>query len=83
MNATGRARSTAVKYLCEMIERHEGGPQDRWVDADVAARIRDAATLHGLDLLSPIKETLGEEVSYDDIHIVVTYMRTERASMRA
>lgn len=73
MARTGRARSTCVLYLCELIE--EGGWQPdlrQWMSAETERSIRDAARQCGTEFLKPIKEMLGETVSYDDIHLVVS-----------
>ncbi|HEX6987809.1 MAG TPA: helix-turn-helix domain-containing protein, partial [Planctomycetaceae bacterium] len=46
-----------------------------WVDAETAARIRDAASEAGTGLLRPIKERLGDDVPYEAIRIVVTCLQ--------
>jgi hypothetical protein len=46
---------------------------------EIEARIREAAAQAGLERLRPIKEIVGDDVSYESIHIVVATMRNEKA----
>jgi len=78
MSRTGRARSTVVGDLCEMIE--DGGYQASlrpWMTEEIENRIRRAAAETGIERLKPIREIVGETISYDQIHIVAATMRAE------
>ncbi len=46
-----------------------------WVDAETATRISEAAAAVGTNLLRPIREKLGEEITYDAIRVVVECLR--------
>jgi ATP-dependent DNA helicase RecQ len=70
-----RARSTAQGYLVEYLRAERVTDPTPWVDQATADRIRDAATAVGIEMLRPIRERLGEEVSYEAIRVVVECMR--------
>jgi ATP-dependent DNA helicase RecQ len=76
MERTGRARSTVIGDLCEMLEDSRDQPSLRvWMDEETEDTIRRAAAQAGIERLRPIKDIVGEDVSYDDIRIVVATMR--------
>jgi ATP-dependent DNA helicase RecQ len=76
MVRTGRARSTAVRDLSELIEEGRIEPDvSAWVDAAQEDAIRTAARECGYDRLSPIKEVVGPDISYEAIHLVVAAIR--------
>lgn len=76
MERTGRARSTVLRDLCEMIEEGSYEPSLRlWMAEETEETIRRAASEAGLERLRPIKDLVGESISYDDIHIVVATLR--------
>jgi ATP-dependent DNA helicase RecQ len=74
MRQTGRARSTIVEYLVEYIRQERPLSIEPWVREAVyqrvAAAIRQVATVQ----LRPIFLLLGEEVSYDEIRLVVAHL---------
>jgi ATP-dependent DNA helicase RecQ len=76
MAQTGRARSTVLRDLTELIEEGQYAPSLRlWMTEETEETIRCAAKEAGLDRLRPIKDLAGEAISYDDIHIVVATIR--------
>jgi ATP-dependent DNA helicase RecQ len=76
MERTGRARSTVVGDLAEIIEDGTYQPSLRlWMPEETEAAIRRAAAEAGIERLRPIKDLVGEEISYDLIHIVVATIR--------
>jgi ATP-dependent DNA helicase RecQ len=76
MERTGRARSTVIGDLCEIIENGSYQPSLRiWMTEETEQLIRNAAAEAGIDRLRPIKDLAGEAISYDDIHIVVATIR--------
>ncbi|HVR41268.1 MAG TPA: DNA helicase RecQ [Thermoanaerobaculia bacterium] len=79
MAQTGRARSTVIGDLCELIEdgRYRPSSLRVWMSEEIEDTIRRAAEQAGIERLKPIKEIAGEAVSYDDIHIVVATLRAE------
>jgi len=78
MERTSRARSTVIGDLCELLEDRRYQPSLRlWMPEETEAAIRAAAEQAGLERLRPIKDLVGEAISYDDIHIVVATIRGE------
>jgi ATP-dependent DNA helicase RecQ len=76
MERTGRARSTVVGDLCEIIEDGRYQPSLRlWMTDETEDVIRRAAAEAGIERLKPIREIVGESISYDEIHIVVATIR--------
>jgi ATP-dependent DNA helicase RecQ len=76
MERANRARSTVIGDLCEMIEDGRYQPSLRlWMTEETEERIRRAAAEVGIERLRPIRDIVGDEVSYDDIHIVVATIR--------
>ena len=72
---TGRANSTVVGYLVDYLRTKKISDPGGWVDAETAARIEVAAGEVGAELLRPIRDRVGEDVSYDAIRIVVECLR--------
>ncbi|HEX7150198.1 MAG TPA: DNA helicase RecQ [Thermoanaerobaculia bacterium] len=78
MERTGRARSTVFNDLSELIEEHRYQPSLRlWMSEETETTIRHAIAQAGLERLRPIRELTGEDVSYEDIRIVVATMRAQ------
>ncbi len=78
MERTGRARSTTINDLCELIEDGRYQPSLRlWMTEVTEHAIRRAAADAGIERLRPIKDIVGEEISYDEIRIVVATIRRE------
>jgi ATP-dependent DNA helicase RecQ len=76
MASTQRARSTVTGYLAELIE--QGGltrPLSTWVPPEAERQIRHSASRLGFDLLRPIREEVGESISYEEIRLVLASMR--------
>jgi ATP-dependent DNA helicase RecQ len=78
MERTGRARSTVIGDLCEIIEDGRYQPSLRiYMTEETEQLIRTAAAEAGIERLRPIKDIVGDAVSYDEIRIVVaTISRT-------
>jgi ATP-dependent DNA helicase RecQ len=76
MERTGRARSTVVADLCEVIEDGRYQPSlSMWMTEEIEAAIRRAAAEAGIERLKPVREIVGETISYDQIRIVVATIR--------
>jgi len=73
-----RAPSTTYGYLSKFIEENEVTDPSQWVDAALIPKIRAAAEQVGsLERLAPLKEILGEDVSYAQIRVVIDCLRIE------
>src|SRR5271166_1737402 len=71
----GRKISTVVSLIADLVEKGELDFRPDWVHPIRADQIRQSATQLGLDLLGPIKKSLPEEITYEDIRLVVAHLR--------
>ena len=74
----GRKLASVVALVADLVERGATGFQDSWVEADKREKIREAAERKGLDLLKPIKDSLPDEISYEEIRLVVADLRSKK-----
>ncbi len=81
--AMSRAESTVGGYLGDYLRHDAVEDPSPWVDAATITRIEKAAAEVGYDRLRPIFEALGEEVSYNDIRIVLTCLQVRRDGERS
>ncbi|HEY8324373.1 MAG TPA: DNA helicase RecQ [Ktedonobacterales bacterium] len=65
----GLARTTLVGHLCDLMSAGERVDVARLIPAERLRRILAAFDQFGVTPLSPVKEALGEEVSYDDLRL--------------
>ena len=72
----GKMESTACEYLCCYIHEQRPDDIDAWVDRATQERITTAARQHGTRRLKPIYLALNQEVPYDAIRVVLTYLNT-------
>jgi ATP-dependent DNA helicase RecQ len=72
------ARSTATEYLAQFIEAERPKDVAVWVSDELYQEVCAAIQEVGADRLKPIFEMLNEQVSYDDIRIVVAHYRARR-----
>lgn len=72
----GKMESTACEYLCCFIHQERPESIDEWVDPATQERVHVAARQHGGQRLKPIYLALNQEVPYDAIRIVLTYLNT-------
>jgi ATP-dependent DNA helicase RecQ len=74
MHQTGRGRSAVLDYLAEYIRETQPPSITCWVNGDIENRVREAVRKVGMERLKPIYLELGEQISYDDIRLVVAKM---------
>jgi ATP-dependent DNA helicase RecQ len=74
----GRKVASVVVLVADLIERGEIEFQQSWMAPERREQIRAACARVGMEWLKPIKEALPEEVSYDEIRLVVAGMRREK-----
>jgi ATP-dependent DNA helicase RecQ len=75
MHQTSRSRPTVMDYLCDFIREKRPTAISAWVSEGLSERIAAAARQVGTERLKPIFIALGEEVPYDDIRLVVTFLQ--------
>ncbi|PQO24969.1 DNA helicase RecQ [Blastopirellula marina] len=70
-----RANSTVQGYLQQFIKEQKVEDPTAWVTGETARRIEDAYQECGQGALRPIYEHLGEEVSYEEIRLVIACLQ--------
>jgi ATP-dependent DNA helicase RecQ len=76
MHQTQRGRATVADYLAEWIREERPRSISTWVSHETYGRVAAAARQLGTSRLKPIFIALGEQVSYDDIRLVVAHLLT-------
>ena len=74
----GRRRSTIVSLVSDLVERGLLEFQESWVGADRQRKIEAAAAEVGSDTLTPIKNIMPQDFTYDEIRLVVANLRRRR-----
>jgi ATP-dependent DNA helicase RecQ len=74
----GRRRSTIVSMVSDLVERGEVKFQPGWVDQEKQKQIEDACRRLGLGKLTPLKDALPLEITFDEIRLVVSGLRSRR-----
>ncbi len=73
----GYSLSTIANHLATLIDLREIDDISRWVDTVTLARIRKAAEGGPVAALGPIKEALGDTVSYEQLHLARAFINRE------
>jgi len=73
----GRKVSTIVALVGSLIEKGDIQFQPGWLSAERYGKIEAATARLGLDLLRPIKDSLPEEISFEEIRLVVSHLRCQ------
>jgi ATP-dependent DNA helicase RecQ len=71
----GRKVSTVVALIANLVERGDIGFEASWVGVERYTKIRELAEQRGMDLLRPLKDNLPEEISYEEIRLVVADLK--------
>jgi ATP-dependent DNA helicase RecQ len=79
----GRRVSTVVALISSLIEKGETEFKQEWMDPAHYRVIRETGERLGMDLLRPIKDALGEEVSYEEIRLVIAHLRRKEKAQHA
>jgi ATP-dependent DNA helicase RecQ len=74
----GRKVTSVVSLVADLMERGETEFQEKWMASDRHRQIREACLRWGLEWMKPIKEALPEEVTLEDIRLVLAEMRREK-----
>ena len=72
--ARAMAPSTIATHLAQLIDCDEIGDASRLVSGSVLAAVRNAAGEGMIGQLSPIKEKLGDGVSYEELHLARAFL---------
>ena len=76
----GRQRSTIVSMVSDLVERGEVNFQPGWVDQEKQVRIEDACARLGLDKLTPLRNVLPPEITFEEIRLVVARRRRQQSN---
>src|SRR5215469_15060768 len=71
----GRKLSTVIVLIADLIEKGALPLRPGWVHPIHAEQIRQSAAKLGLDYLKPIKESLPDGISYEEVRLVVSHLR--------
>jgi len=71
----GRKLSTVIALIADLIEKGALPLRPGWVHPIHAEQIRQSAAKLGLDYLKPIKESLPDGISYEEVRLVVSDLR--------
>ncbi len=74
----GRKVASVIVLVADLIERGEVEFQERWIPTERHQQIREACARVGMEWMKPIKETLPEEVTFDEIRLVLAEVRREK-----
>ena len=61
---------TIITHICFLVEKKLIKDIDKLVDEKKQEKIKEAIEKVGTDTLAPIKEELGDDITYDEIKIV-------------
>jgi len=76
----GRQLSTVVTMVAELIEKGRLAYRREWVGDEAHRKIEEAIGRLGLQALKPLKEGLPQEITYEQIRLVVAYYRKQDGS---
>jgi ATP-dependent DNA helicase RecQ len=76
----GRQRSTIVSMVSDLVERGEVKFQPGWVDQQKQKNIEEACTRLGLGKLTPLKDALPPEITFEEIRLVVARLRQQQTN---
>jgi ATP-dependent DNA helicase RecQ len=79
----GRQLGTVVSMAADLVEKGELEFQTGWLENEKRTRIEAACRQCGLERLRPIKEALPEDISFNEIKLVVSYLRHQRNTQKA
>jgi ATP-dependent DNA helicase RecQ len=74
----GRRLSTIVSMVSDLVERGQVEFQAGWVGAGRQREIEAAAANLGLETLTPVKEALPPDFTFEEIRLVVANLRRQR-----
>jgi ATP-dependent DNA helicase RecQ len=71
----GRKVSSVVVLVADLVERGEIKFQESWVETVKQEQIQETSQRLGMERLKPIKDALPENITYEEIRLVVAQMR--------
>lgn len=77
----GLSTGTIAQHIARLIEAGEIDDVSAWVDRRTLWRVRKAAGDGPIGALRPIKEALGDDVTYEQLHIARAYLGAHEDSV--
>lgn len=77
----GRQVSTIVSTVAELVEKGELEFHPAWVSEDSRQQIERVSQEVGTATLKPIKDALAQSVTYDEIKLVLAWLRRKAAAV--
>jgi ATP-dependent DNA helicase RecQ len=74
----GRQLATVVNMVADLIEKRRLQFRQEWVGAQNQERIEEAVKRLGSQFLKPLREALPEEITWDQIRLVVALARSRQ-----
>ncbi|MGB7730430.1 MAG: RecQ family ATP-dependent DNA helicase [Candidatus Acidiferrum sp.] len=71
----GRKASSVIALVADLIERGEAEFQANWMAPELRLQISEACLRLGLEWMKPIKDALPEQVTFDEIRLVLAETR--------
>ena len=78
----GRQLATVVNMAADLIEKRRLEYRAEWVGAQNQERIEEAIERLGSQWLKPLREALPEEITWDQIRLVVAYVRSRQPDLK-
>jgi ATP-dependent DNA helicase RecQ len=78
-DARGRQLSTIVSGVATLLEMGELEFRSEWVSKEKQSVIEAACARVGIERLKPVKDILPQEITYDEVRLVVARLRREEA----
>lgn len=79
----GRKVRTVVAMIANLVEIGETEFHVEWMPAATYEKISEACGRLGMELLKPIKDSLPEEISYDEVRLVAAHLRRKQKGAAA
>jgi ATP-dependent DNA helicase RecQ len=73
-----RRLSTIVDSVAELVEKRLIDFDPRWIAPERVSQIEEAAARIGVDRVKPIKDAVADEITYEEIRLVLSRMRSAR-----
>jgi ATP-dependent DNA helicase RecQ len=74
--ARGRQLATVVNMVADLVEKGRLAYRVEWVGEEDHQRIEEVVRRLGAQWLKPLREALPEEITYEQIRLVVAYVRS-------
>ena len=76
----GLSPQTITQHVVDLLLAEELDDISEWVDTITLGRIRKAAGEGPIGQLAPLKEALGDSVSYEQLHLARAWINTRERS---